>query len=105
MTTMYLKSLKSGAILPYNERIIRAGGVIPVTEQEAFPEKFAPVALENRAVKVDISVPAEVAVAPPYTPPELLADGQKGFDQTAAPRKTRAKTIAANVAAGLQGDF
>jgi hypothetical protein len=87
--TMYLKSLKSGAILPYNERIIRAGGVIPVTEREAFPERFAPVALEERSPQVDISVPEEVAVAPPFVPPELLADGQKGFDQ----------------AATLQGDF
>lgn len=103
--TMYLKSLKSGAILPYNERIIRAGGVIPVTEQEAFPEKFAPVALENRPTHVDISVPKEVADAPPYTSPELLADGQRGFEQTAAPRKTRAKPVASNVAAGLAGDF
>lgn len=105
MTKMYLRSIKTGVILPYNERIVRAGGVEPVTEEQAFPEKFAPVPLAERKEQVKIDVPAEAAEAPPYTPPELQADASRRFGTPTATRRNKPKTDAATVVAGLDGDF
>lgn len=96
----YLKSVKSGVILPYNERILMAGGVVVVTEKEAFPEKFAPVVLEQREQKVDLKVP-EAAVAAPVSP-ELDAESTRRLK---APRMAEKRRPAIDVIAGLEGAF
>lgn len=92
----FLRSKTSGAILPFHPRILNAGGVELVTEEQAFPERFAPVPLKGRKAKVDISVAEEVVEAPPFVSPELQADASRRF----GPRSTfRSKPVA-----GLPGE-
>lgn len=92
----YLRSTSSGAILPYHPRILSGGGVVLITEEEAFPERFAPVPLKGRKAKVDLSVPEELVEAPPVVSPELQADASRRF----GPRSTfKSKPIA-----GLPGE-
>ncbi len=92
----YLQSLSTGAILPFNERLLNAGGVKVVTEAEAFPQKFAPVPLKGRKAKVDVTVPVELVEAPPEMSPELQADASRRF----GPRNT----FKSKLVAGLPGE-
>lgn len=68
----FFQHRKNGTIYPYNERLANNPDVLLVTEQEAYPERFAPKAVIEHVKKVDISIKEEV-VAPPFTPPELAA--------------------------------
>lgn len=76
---MFLRSLKTGDIMPNDPRIAVNGGVELVTEAEAFPERFAPVPLKGRKRKIDISIPKETVEAPQYTSPELEAEASALF--------------------------
>lgn len=74
----YLRT-KQGVILPDVERLRVNKELTLVTEQEAFPEKFAPVDLAKREKKIDLDVPKDAAVAPPFVAPELTADASRAF--------------------------
>lgn len=77
--TKYLRSKNNGMILEWNAVLARNPSVEEVTEQEAYPERFAPVDLAKRTAAVEISVPKEVVTPPPNVSPELLAEASKPF--------------------------
>lgn len=100
----YLRSKNNGMILEWNEVLARNPSVVEVTEQEAYPERSAPVDLSKREKIVDLSVPKDVVAPPPEVAPELLAEASKPFGtKNSRPRSTK-QTVAAD-AAGLLGDF
>jgi len=78
MTNKYLRSA-SGVIFDYTDRMAADPTVTVVTEQEAFPERFAPVDLAKREQKVELKVDEAGIEAPPYVAPELLAEGTRAF--------------------------
>ena len=102
---MYLRANKSGAILPYNDRLAKNPGVTLVTEREAFPERFAPVKLEERKSAINISVPDEVVNVPPNVSPELIADASRGFDTPKATRVRRKEAAPSTFDVAGLGDF
>jgi len=75
----YLRSKNNGMIFEWNERLAAHPDVIEVTEQEAYPERFAPVDLSKRAIAVDVSVPASAVTPAPQVAPELVAEASKPF--------------------------
>ena len=75
----FFRHRKNGTIYPYSERLANNVDVELVTEQQAYPERFAPKAVIEHVKKVDISIKEEV-IPPPFTPLELGAQlGEKLF--------------------------
>lgn len=89
--TQYLRAKTNGFIMEHNERLALLPEWESVTEQEAFPERFAPVDLEAREPQVDITVNAEVE-SPVVVSPELEVEATRRF------KKPRMATTA-----GLKG--
>lgn len=101
--TTYLRSKTNGIVLEHNDRLAKLPEWEVVTEQEAFPERFAPVALDKREQQVVLTV-AEEAVQPPVTAPaELVAEASRPFASAKATRATRNTNKPSS--AGLKGDF
>lgn len=100
----YLRSKNNGMILEWSETLARNPNVVEVTEQEAYPERLAPVDLSKREKAVDLSVPKAAVVPPPEVSPELLAEASKPFG-TRNSKPHKAKPAPAIDAVGLLGDF
>lgn len=75
--TTYLRNPQTGVIFPDVPAIASVSGMVRITEEEAFPERFAPVELKDREAKVQIKVAEEVVAAPDTAPPELVAEASK----------------------------
>lgn len=89
-------------IFEWNAILARNPDVEEVTEQEAYPERFAPVDLAKRKAAVDVSVPEAVTTPPPDVAPELLVEASKPFGtKNSKPHKAKQS---ADVA-GLLGEF
>lgn len=83
MTRKYLKHKEDGEIFNWNEQLAKHPKLEEVTEEEAFPERFAPAETKkrlNKKAKVDIET-AEPE-KPDMTPPELGAQAARGLDRT-----------------------
>lgn len=93
----YFRVKKSGAILPYNERLVGNKDVELVTEQEAFPEKFAAKAVLEHEANIKIDVP-EKAIPPKFVPPELEAEASVAWGGL------RSRANKASKGAGLKGE-
>ena len=101
--TKYLRSKTNGMIFDWSEKLTRNPNVEEVTEQEAYPERFAPVDLSKREVMVELSVPKEAVTPPPNIAPELLAEASKPFGtKNSKPIK---KAPSTTDVAGLLGEF
>ena len=102
----YLRSNINGMIFEWNEIMAKNPDVKEVTEQEAYPERFAPVDLAKRKSEIDLNVPEAVTVAPVEASPELRAEASKPFGRgerivVSKPKKNTSATEAV----GLVGDF
>lgn len=100
----YVRSRINGIIFEWNERLALNPDVETVTEQEAYPERFAPVDLKAHKPTIDLSVKVET-VAPPVIAPELLAEASKPFGTPRATRVSAPKTAAASNAGLSFGDI
>lgn len=107
----YLRAKTNGIILHYDERLANHPDWEAVTEQEAFPERFAPVDLKVRDKKVDLTIPAETVIAPPAVSVELSKQkgrtfGTVGEVQAVKPsnKPAEAKAPSADVT-GFKGEF
>lgn len=87
MTIRYLKSRKDGWIFEWDAILAKNPSLYEVTEEEAYPERFIPVAaIEAVAVKrgrkkrepVDLFT-ADIPEAPGYTNEALNAEASKGL--------------------------
>lgn len=74
----YLRAKTNGMIFDWNEVLLNNPDIEEITEQDAYPERFAPVDLKTRTPVVDLTVNVET-VAPATAPPELLAEASKPF--------------------------
>lgn len=75
--TTYLRNQKTGVIFPDVPVLAAQADMKRVTEQEAFPERYAPVNLEEYAPKVELKV-AEHTVEPLTDPsPELTQEASR----------------------------
>ena len=102
----YLRSNINGMIFEWNEIMAKNPDVKEVTEQEAYPERFAPVDLAKRKSEIDLNVPEAVTAAPVEASPELRGEASKPFGRgerivVSKPKKT----MSATEAVGLVGDF
>jgi len=52
---IYLRHKRKGTIYSYNQYLAEHPDVVEVTEEEAFPERFAPKEAKGRKAKVDLS--------------------------------------------------
>lgn len=101
----YLRSNTNGMVFEWNAILARNPNVKEVTEQEAYPERFAPVDLAKRDKVVDLSVPEEIVTPPPEVASELLAEASKPFGRgERLAVKEQSKSNATDVA-GLLGEF
>lgn len=97
--TRYLRSKLNGIIFEWNERLAANPNAEEVTEQEAYPERFAPVDLAKRKPTVNLKINVETT-APNIASPELLAEASRPFDTPKATRVIR-KTAAPTETIGL----
>lgn len=97
--TKYLRAKTNGMIFEYTERLALNPNVEVITEQEAYPERFAPVNLEKHKPTIDLSVKVET-VAPPVVAPELLAEASKPFGTRNSRRITGKSTETAGLSFG-----
>lgn len=75
--TKYLRSKINGLIFDYNPRLAALPEWEEISEQEAYPERFAPVDLTKRVVQVDLVIPEEITEAPALAPPALVAEASR----------------------------
>lgn len=90
--TKYLRSKVNGIILDWNERLANNPNMEVLTEQEAYPERFAPVDLSKRKSTIDLTVDAAAVIPPPVVAPELLAEASRPFGGPNAKRVSARKT-------------
>ena len=85
MSTMYLRNKKDGFIYGWNEILAKNPLCEPVTEEEAFPERFVkPEQVEKvkrtrtrrKTKALDLSTD-DIPTEPVYSSPELEADASK----------------------------
>lgn len=103
----YLRSNINGMVFEWNEIMARNPDVKEVTEQEAYPERLAPVDLTKRKSSVDLSIPEEVAAPPAEVSPELRAEASKPFgrgERITLNKQPKKHTSPAEIV-GLVGDF
>ena len=103
----YIRSTTNGLVFDYSERMASLPDVVVITEEEAFPERFAPVKLNTRTKKVDITVAKEATVPPVEVAPELIAEASKPFGTPKATRiynKAPVSTTPASFS-GLEGEL
>jgi hypothetical protein len=89
----FFRHRKTGVIYPFNDRLLNNITVELVTEEQAFPERFAAKAVLEHKKQVDITI-AEEVVAPPFTPPELgaqLGEKFKNVVMTSPTKKQKSK--------------
>lgn len=96
----YLRAKTNGIVMDYHERLASNPDWELVTEQEAFPERFAPVDIKVREKKVELNVPVEV-VAPPVVAPELAQQKGQVFGNINIPKTQKKPKTDINVA-GLE---
>jgi hypothetical protein len=87
--TKYLRSRVNGIIFDWNERLAKNPSVEVLTEQEAYPERFAPIDLSKRKSTINLTVDAAAITPPPVVAPELLAEASRPFGGPKATRVTR----------------
>lgn len=87
MTTRYLKSRKDGWIFEWDPILANNQHVYEVTEEEAFPERFIPVAaieavaakrVRKKSEPVDLFT-ADIPEEPGYTNEALNAEASRGL--------------------------
>ena len=82
--TRYLRNKNDGTIYEWHEVLARNAACEEVTEQEAFPERFAPPAViekvKRRAKRIELSAD-DIPEEPVYTSPELSADASRGLPE------------------------
>ena len=104
--TMYLRSKKNGIIHDYVEILADNPDWEAITEQQAFPEKFAPVDIKARAKKVDLTVPKEAVTPPSTISTELSAQKGRTFSTVGEVQATKVPNKPVTIdAAGLKGEF
>ena len=59
----YLRHKSKGTIYSYTPQLAAVPNLEPVTEEEAFPERFAPKAAKGRKAKVDLTT-SDIPVPP-----------------------------------------
>lgn len=106
----YLRSKNNGVIFEYTERLAANPNVEEITEQEAYPERFAPVDISKRKPTIDITIPEEVVKPAPEVAPELIAEASRPMGRgrpVVTPARTVKQTTKSAVPsfAGLVGDI
>lgn len=99
--TKYLRAKTNGFVFEYNDRLAMLPEWEEVTEEQAFPERFAPVDLAKRETKVELTV-SEAALAQPPVSPELEAEATRSMNRRTT---TRAPRTQVGLPAGLEGAF
>lgn len=83
--TRWLKHADDGYIFPWREDLAQHPKLTEVTEEEAFPEKFAPKKLIKRATskkKKPLNVSTDdIPEEPAYSSPELEADASRDLPE------------------------
>jgi hypothetical protein len=98
----------NGIIFDYSERLAKVAGMEVVTEQEAYPERFAPVDLSKREQKIDLDVPEAVTEPPPYVSPEFAADAGRPLGSARAQKRAAAAKdapVSKFDVSGLEGEI
>ena len=54
MAKKYLRHIEKGTIYNWTPVLAQHSSVVEVSEEEAFPERFAPKIVKNRKAKVDL---------------------------------------------------
>lgn len=89
MTKMFLRNKKDGFIYGWNEILAKNPLCEPVTEEEAFPERFVKPEQVAKVTKsrsrrktkaLDLSTD-DIGEEPRYTAPEIEADASKGLPE------------------------
>lgn len=86
MAQRYLKSKQHGDVFVWHELTARNEDLVEVTEEEAFPERFMPVAAVERKSKLSgklATSKAAVEKATTGTSPELAKDASKKLPPSA----------------------
>lgn len=81
--TKYLRNVKDGTIYEWHPVLAKNALCQEVTEEEAFPERFATPAVEKakrRTKKIDLSTD-DIPEPPVYTSPELSADASRDLPE------------------------
>ncbi len=99
----YLRSRVNGMVFEYTDRLAANPNVEVLTEQQAFPERFAPAAALKRVPTIKLDVPEE-AVAKPEVSPELAAQRGVTFTGIGSPKQTKTKKLSSADIVGL-GEF
>ena len=79
----YLRNKNDGTIYEWHEVLARNAACEEVTEQEAFPERFATAAVEKakrRTKKITLDTD-DIPEEPAYTSPELSADASRDLPE------------------------
>jgi hypothetical protein len=79
----YLRNKVDGFIYEWNETLARHPKCEEVTEEEAYPERFATAVVEKakrRAKKLDLATD-DIPEQPVYTSPELSADASRDLPE------------------------
>jgi hypothetical protein len=108
--TKMLRSKVNGVIFEWNELLLKNPNIEVITEEEAYPERRAPVNLAERKPAVDVTVPKEAVVPPPEVAPELLAEASKPFGTNntrvdTKPNKRKKQEAPLFDVVGLIGEF
>ena len=83
MTVRYLRHRKDGTIYEWHPTLAKNVLCEEVTEEEAFPERFATPAVEKakrRTKKLDLTTD-DIPTEPDYTSPELAEDASRGLSE------------------------
>jgi hypothetical protein len=80
----YLRNKVDGFIYEWNEILARHPKCEEVTEEEAYPERFAPASVvekaKRRTKRIELSTD-DIPEPPVYTSPELSADASRGLPE------------------------
>ena len=80
----YLRNKVDGFIYEWNETLARHPMCEEVTEEEAYPERFAPASVvekaKRRTIRIELSTD-DIPEPPVYTSPELSADASRGLPE------------------------
>jgi hypothetical protein len=82
--TKYLRNKVDGFIYEWHPTLAKNPKCEEVTEQEAFPERFAPPVVvekaKRRTKKLDLGTD-DIPEEPAYSSPELSADASRGLPE------------------------
>lgn len=88
----FIRGKQNGIILDYQERLANHPLFEVISEQEAYPERFAPVKFSEREQKITLDIP-EAVVKPQTISPELEIESTK---RLRTPRMAQATKITGN---------